>query len=568
MVASSRRGGGSPGAPLAEKPRANAPRPDDNIPTGACSPRPAAVKQIVHAPPPVRTAASSLRLELQQDHIHSLQRETEELRDQLSSLRQRVTSADEARESERSELVASYERMLAEQAAAVRQYEARAAVVGSLRLEARKRETELTAVRQESVSIRQRLTTISKVWRHSVSELEQALDSEIRHRNHLETERAKVGEGAQAVTGRGEGWGAGGRARGEGWSVGGQDVTTAARCARRRHRRRPCARTARAALSRVRTWRAPWRARGVFSGAFAGFLRPSLLRPSLLRPSLLRPSLHPLSQARAPRPLLVCACARLLVLAARGVVPASLTRNKMAPGWQFAEIHRKKLQSLQREADSRSAEAKRLQEREEHAVQAAATAAARQAERSYEIKAKELKTKTDDMLRKERSQHSSQLQAERGAYERDRERIAENSEASLAAARREMSLEAEAMREAQREAIRREERCRAVDREVRAPREPSPEPRQLPRPLSSHQPAHSVVSSCDCSPHNPPHKPTPKPTPKSTTTNTRRCWPRRCSRWRPRSTPRRPTTSAWRTPPPPPPNRRSRRAARAHAVEG
>ena len=44
-------------------------------------------------------------------------------------------------------MVASYERMLAEQAAAVRQYEARAATVGTLRLDARKKENELNAVR-------------------------------------------------------------------------------------------------------------------------------------------------------------------------------------------------------------------------------------------------------------------------------------------------------------------------------------------------------------------------------------------------------------------------------------
>lgn len=203
----------------------------------------AAVQQTVHR---------SLRLELQVEHVASLTRELHAMRAQLVDARSRNSDADALREGERGELVASYERMLAEQAAAVRQYEARAAMVGGMRIEARKREAELTAVRQESVLVRQRLATISRVWRQSVVELEQTLEKEIRHRHSLEAERGK-----------------------------------------------------------------------------------------------------------------------------------------------FAEIHRKKLQSIQREADSRSAEARKLAEREEAAVQAAATAAARQAERSYEIKAKELKAKSE-----------------------------------------------------------------------------------------------------------------------------------------------------------------------------
>ena len=89
---------------------------------------------------------------------------------------------------------------------------------------------------------------------------------------------------------------------------------------------------------------------------------------------------------------------------------------------KFAEIHRKKLQSLQREADTRTAEAKKLAEREETAVQAAAVAAARQAERSYELKAKELKSKTDETIKKERSQHSQQISQERANVERERDR--------------------------------------------------------------------------------------------------------------------------------------------------
>jgi hypothetical protein len=205
----------------------------------------------------------------------------------------------------------------------VRQYEARAACVGNLRLEARKREGELAAVRQESVAVRQRLTMLSRVWRNSVVELEQCLEREVAHRNHLEQERVK-----------------------------------------------------------------------------------------------------------------------------------------------FAEIHRKKLQSLQREADSRSAEAKKLAEREDSAVQAAALAAARQAERSYEIKAKELKSKTDDALKKERSQHSQQMHAEKAHIERERERMAEMGEANLVAAKREAADELQAVLSAHQAHILGVARCREVDRIV------------------------------------------------------------------------------------------------------
>ena len=132
---------------------------------------------------PALCGAPSLRLELQQEHIDALSREASELREQLAQARAHAAQAEELRAAERSEVVASYERMLAEQQAAVRQYETRAASVGTLRLEARKRENELAAVREESLAVRQRLGTLSRVWRYSVVELEQCLEAEVRHRN-------------------------------------------------------------------------------------------------------------------------------------------------------------------------------------------------------------------------------------------------------------------------------------------------------------------------------------------------------------------------------------------------
>ena len=308
MPPSSRR---SPATPLAERPSTKASVNNNRA------------LELLQRDGDLKMGATSLRLELQQDHIASLSREADELRDQLTDARTRIARADEMRETERSEMVASYERMLAEQAAAVRQYEARAATVGTLRLEARKREAELTAVRQESVAIRQRLSTVSKVWRHSVIELEQSLEKEISQRNHLEAERAK-----------------------------------------------------------------------------------------------------------------------------------------------FAEIHKKKLQSLQREADSRSAEARKLAEREEQAVQAAATAAARQAERSYEIRAKELKAKSDQVIQKERAQHSASLERERANVERERERLEDLSDANLNAARAEAAIALQAVQDAHSSQLLNAARSREVDATV------------------------------------------------------------------------------------------------------
>jgi hypothetical protein len=120
---------------------------------------------------PPQPTGFGLRLELQQEQLVELTREADTLRAELDEVRQRHAQADAVREHERGELVASYERMLSEQAAAVRQYESRCACVGSLRLEARKRDAELSAVRTESAAVRQRLTVVSKVWRQSVLEL-------------------------------------------------------------------------------------------------------------------------------------------------------------------------------------------------------------------------------------------------------------------------------------------------------------------------------------------------------------------------------------------------------------
>ena len=128
-------------------------------------------KSTAVVPTAERSSSTSLRIELQQEQISALMCELDQLQAQLTDARVASTSAESVHAGERGELVASYERMLSEQAAAVRQYEARAACVGSLRLEARKRESELAAVRQESVAVRQRLTVVTKVWRQSVIEV-------------------------------------------------------------------------------------------------------------------------------------------------------------------------------------------------------------------------------------------------------------------------------------------------------------------------------------------------------------------------------------------------------------
>ena len=324
MPPSARARHGSPRVERAESPRATGEKSARAIPAAEASGDGGIItKSNHHARGSSSGASLSLKFELQSDHVAQLTKEADELRAQLASQRERSAAADELREAERSEMVASYERMLAEQAAAVRQYEARAATVGTLRLDARKKENELNAVRAESVAVRQRLNTLSRVWRNSVIELEQQVEGEVGKRHALEAERLK-----------------------------------------------------------------------------------------------------------------------------------------------FAEIHRKKLQSLQREADTRTAEAKKLAEREETAVQAAAVAAARQAERSYELKAKELKSKTDETIKKERSQHSQQISQERANVERERDRQIEIGEANVLAARREAAEEMQALIDAHQEAIVERERRREVDREV------------------------------------------------------------------------------------------------------
>ena len=243
---------------------------------------------------PPQPTGFGLRLELQQEQLVELTREADTLRAELDEVRQRHAQADAVREHERGELVASYERMLSEQAAAVRQYESRCACVGSLRLEARKRDAELSAVRTESAAVRQRLTVVSKVWRQSVLELESCLEREIRERHQLEAERAKSNE-----------------------------------------------------------------------------------------------------------------------------------------------MQRKRLQSLQREADARAAEAKKMAEREEIAVHQAVQQATKQAERAFESKAKEIKREANDNLRKERSSHQVQLARAVDEAERERERLVEDAIANLAEVRRE-----------------------------------------------------------------------------------------------------------------------------------
>jgi len=243
---------------------------------------------------PPQPTGFGLRLELQQEQLVELTREADTLRAELDEVRQRHAQADAVREHERGELVASYERMLSEQAAAVRQYESRCACVGSLRLEARKRDAELSAVRTESAAVRQRLTVVSKVWRQSVLELESCLEREIRERHQLEAERAKSNE-----------------------------------------------------------------------------------------------------------------------------------------------MQRKRLQSLQREADARAAEAKKMAEREEIAVHQAVQQATKQAERAFESKAKEIKREANDSLRKERSSHQVQLARAVDEAERERERLVEDAIANLAEVRRE-----------------------------------------------------------------------------------------------------------------------------------
>ena len=232
---------------------------------------------------PPQPTGFGLRLELQQEQLVELTREADTLRAELDEVRQRHAQADAVREHERGELVASYERMLSEQAAAVRQYESRCACVGSLRLEARKRDAELSAVRTESAAVRQRLTVVSKVWRQSVLELESCLEREIRERHQLEAERAKSNE-----------------------------------------------------------------------------------------------------------------------------------------------MQRKRLQSLQREADARAAEAKKMAEREEIAVHQAVQQATKQAERAFESKAKEMKREANDSLRKERSSHHMQIATPVDPAEREPERLFED----------------------------------------------------------------------------------------------------------------------------------------------
>lgn len=74
---------------------------------------------------------------------------------------------------------------------------------------------------------------------------------------------------------------------------------------------------------------------------------------------------------------------------------------------RFTEAYRKKLAQLQKEAEQRNIEVRRLAEKEENAMQAAAAAAGRQAERAFESKAREMKQRAEAAIQKERQQQSN-----------------------------------------------------------------------------------------------------------------------------------------------------------------
>ena len=82
-------------------------------------------------------------------------------------------------------------------------------------------------------------------------------------------------------------------------------------------------------------------------------------------------------------------------------------------------------------------QAKKVADREEQAVQVAAMAAARQAERSFELKAKDLKAKTDETLKKERSQQRHEIHNALAEAEAERERIRYEGMETVEVARRE-----------------------------------------------------------------------------------------------------------------------------------
>lgn len=148
-------------------------------------------------PPNRLTAAGRLEFGsdlLEFERIGTLTRENDELRAELRHERECAARVQQVHVEERMELTESYERMLAEQAEAAKQYESRAASVGALRLEMRKREEQLRLAQAEAVGTRLRLAAVDRVWQRSVRELEGALDAEVKERKAAEAERAKFGD--------------------------------------------------------------------------------------------------------------------------------------------------------------------------------------------------------------------------------------------------------------------------------------------------------------------------------------------------------------------------------------
>lgn len=136
----------------------------------------------------------SILTQVQQEHINSLTRKVEELQLALELSEKHSERIEELHATERGDLITAYEQMISEQTVAVRQYESRASSVGTLRSEVRKRKDELKQAEAGTVALRQLLTTISKVWRHSIFDLESSLEVEIRWRDTMEADRVKFAD--------------------------------------------------------------------------------------------------------------------------------------------------------------------------------------------------------------------------------------------------------------------------------------------------------------------------------------------------------------------------------------
>ena len=113
----------------------------------------------------------------------------------------------------------------------------------------------------------------------------------------------------------------------------------------------------------------------------------------------------------------------------RGVLEAD--RNR------FTEAYRKKLAQLQKEADTRNNEVKRMAEKEENAMQAAAAAAGRQAERVFESKTRDMKQRADAAIQRERQQQSNVVTQLKNAAESEAAKLKAEVEAVATVARRE-----------------------------------------------------------------------------------------------------------------------------------